>query len=101
MAESKFPTALRAADVPPQTTKTNYPEPFASKVSGRIKRRLGEAFGLKNFGVNLTHLAPGAVSSIRHHHAKQDEFIYIVEGEAILITDAGETAMKPGDCAGF
>lgn len=101
MAETKFPTALRGSDVPPQAVKTNYPEPFASKVAGRVKRRLGEAFGLKNFGVNLTHLAPGAVSSIRHHHAKQDEFIYIVEGEAILITDAGETAMKPGDCAGF
>ena|SRR6185312_2787910 len=101
MAEDKFPTALRAADVPPQATKTNYPEPFASKVAGRTKRRLGEAFGLKNFGVNLTHLAPGAISSIRHHHAKQDELIYMVEGEAVLITDSGATKIKQGDCAGF
>jgi uncharacterized cupin superfamily protein len=101
MAETKFPAALRAADVPPQTTKTNYPEPFASMVAGRTKRRLGEAFGLKNFGVNLTHLAPGAVSALRHSHAKQDELIYIVEGEPVLITDAGETKMKAGDCAGF
>jgi uncharacterized cupin superfamily protein len=101
MAESKFPTALRAADLPLQPVKTNYPEPFATRVAGRDKRRLGDAFGLKSFGVNLTRLAPGAMSSIRHHHARQDEFIYVVEGEPILITDTGETAMKPGDCAGF
>jgi uncharacterized cupin superfamily protein len=101
MAETKYPAALRAGDVPSQAVKTNYPEPFAARVAGRDKRRLGEAFGLKNFGVNLTRLMPGATSSLRHHHAKQDELIYIVEGEPVLITDAGETKMKPGDCAGF
>jgi uncharacterized cupin superfamily protein len=101
MADTKYPTALRAGDVPSQPVKTNYPEPFASLVSGRDKRRLGDAFGLKNFGVNLTRLAPGAVSALRHSHAKQDELIYILEGEPVLLTDAGETKMKPGDCAGF
>jgi uncharacterized cupin superfamily protein len=101
MADTKYPTALRAADVPPQAIKTNYPEPFAQRVAGRDKRRIGETFGLANFGVNLTRLAPGAVSSIRHHHSRQDELVYILEGEPVLITDAGETPMKPGDCAGF
>src|SRR5665213_1934069 len=101
MPETKYPTALAAATVPSQAVKTNYPEPFAARVAGRDKRRLGEAFGLKNFGVNLTRLAPGAVSALRHSHAKQDELIYIIEGEPALITDAGETPMRPGDCAGF
>jgi uncharacterized cupin superfamily protein len=99
--DPKFPTALRAATVPSQAVKTNYPEPFAARVAGRDKRRLGEAFGLKNFGVNLTRLAPGAISALRHGHAKQDELIYILEGTPVLITDAGETEMAPGDCAGF
>ncbi len=101
MAETKYPAAVRASDVPPQARHTNYPEPFASRVAGRTKRRLGEAFGLANFGVNLTRLAPGAVSALRHSHAKQDELVYILEGEPVLITDAGETPMQPGDCAGF
>jgi uncharacterized cupin superfamily protein len=101
MTDAKFPTALRAADVPPQARRTNYPEPFAARVAGRDKRRLGEAFGLVNFGVNLTRLAPGAVSALRHCHTRQDELVYILEGEPVLVTDAGETRMKPGDCAGF
>jgi len=101
MAASKHPAALRALDVPEQARKTNYPPPFAARVEGRTKRRLGEAFGLANFGVNLTSLAPGAVSALRHSHLKQDEFVYIVEGEPVLITNAGETRLKPGDCAGF
>ena len=101
MPETKYPAALRAADLPPQARRTNYPEPFASRVAGRTKRRLGEAFGLTNFGVNLTRLAPGAISAMRHSHAKQDELVYILEGEPVLVTDAGETPLKPGDCAGF
>ena len=95
------PTALRAVDVAPHAKQTNYPEPFAARVAGRQKRRLGEAFGLSNFGVNLTRLAPGAVSSVRHHHSRQDEFIYVLEGEPTLLTDAGATPLKPGMCAGF
>jgi len=97
----KKPVALRALDVPEQARKTNYPPPFAARVEGRIKRRLGDAFGLVNFGVNLTTLRPGSVSALRHGHARQDEFVYIVAGDPVLVTDAGETPLHPGDCAGF
>ena len=95
------PTAVRAAVVPPRAKVTNYPEPFASRVAGRDKRVLGDLFGLSNFGVNLTRLRPGAVSSLRHAHSKQDEFIYVLEGRPVLVTNAGETALEPGMCAGF
>jgi uncharacterized cupin superfamily protein len=93
--------SLRASDAPPRAQKTNYPEPFASRVAGRDKRPLGDLFGLANFGVNLTRLAPGAVSALRHAHSRQDEFIYVLEGHPTLITDAGEERLEPGMCAGF
>jgi uncharacterized cupin superfamily protein len=70
-------------------------------MKGRIKAQLGDFFGLKNFGVNLTRLAPGGESALFHRHTKQDEFIYILEGEATLITDEGEETLAPGMCAGF
>lgn len=95
------PTALLATDVAPRTRPSNYPEPFASRMAGREKRQLGDAFGLVNFGVNLTRLAPGAVSALRHAHTKQDEFVYILEGTPTLRTDEGETLLQPGMCAGF
>jgi uncharacterized cupin superfamily protein len=95
------PTALCAADVPARLKPSAYPEPFASRMAGREKRALGDAFGLSQFGVNLTRLAPGSASSLRHAHTRQDEFVYILEGCPTLITDAGETPLKPGDCAGF
>jgi uncharacterized cupin superfamily protein len=95
------PEAIRAADAAPKKKQTNYPEPFASRVAGREKRPLGEVFGLSNFGVNLTRLKPGAVSSVRHTHTRQDEFIYVLEGHPTLVTDGGETALAPGMCAGF
>jgi uncharacterized cupin superfamily protein len=82
-------------------TGTNYPEPMRKYVAGRAKRKLGDAFGLKNFGINLTTLAPGAMSALRHWHTRQDEFIYMLEGEAILVTDAGEQMIRPGMIAGF
>jgi uncharacterized cupin superfamily protein len=94
-------SAQRALDVPLHPQQTSYPEPFASLVKGREKRRLGDAFGLTNFGVNLTRLRPGAVSSVRHSHSKQDEFVYVIEGSPTLVTDAGPTTMEPGMCAGF
>ena len=97
----KAPVAVTAAQVPPRLTQSHYPEPFASRMAGRQKRALGELFGLTNFGVNLTRLVPGAVSSLRHAHVKQDEFVYILEGQAVLVTDAGETLLQPGMCAGF
>jgi uncharacterized cupin superfamily protein len=95
------PKAIRAREAPPRAKASNYPEPFLARVKGREKRPLGELFGLSNFGVNLTRLAPGAVSALRHAHTKQDEFVYILEGHPTLITDSGETLLEPGMCAGF
>jgi uncharacterized cupin superfamily protein len=101
MSTPSRPVAIEAAAVPPRARVTNYPAPFAARVAGRVKRPLGDLFGLSSFGVNLTRLAPGAISALRHAHAAQDEFVYILEGEAVLVTDAGETPLKPGMCAGF
>lgn len=95
------PIALIAAEAPPRARVTGYPADLAAKVAGREKRTLGDLFGLRNFGVNLTRLAPGAASSLRHAHKTQDEFVYILEGEPTLVTNAGETPLKPGMCAGF
>lgn len=94
-------TPIAAIDVVPPAKQTNYPEPFASRVAGRVKRRLGDAFGLTRFGVNLTQLAPGSMSALRHAHSKQDELVYVLEGEPTLITDEGETVLRPGMCVGF
>jgi uncharacterized cupin superfamily protein len=99
--DAKRPVAIRAAEAPPRRFRTNYPEPFASRMAGRDKRPLGDLFGLTNFGVNITRLAPGGASALRHAHTKQDEFVYILEGSPILVTDAGRTALQPGMCAGF
>ena len=93
--------AVAAAEVAPPRRQTHYPEPFASRVAGRLKRRLGDVFGLSNFGVNLTRLAPGGISALRHSHSKQDEFVYVLEGTATLVTDDGEALLGPGHCAGF
>ena len=93
--------AIVAAEAPPRSRPSNYPDPFASRVAGREKRPLGDLFGLTNFGVNLTRLAPGAMSSLRHAHSRQDEFIYVLSGHPVLRTNAGETALAPGMCAGF
>jgi uncharacterized cupin superfamily protein len=93
--------AFLACEAPPRSKQTNYPEPFAARVAGRLKRPLGELFGLRNFGVNLTRLAPGAASSLHHRHSRQDEFIYVLEGEATLFTDEGTTQLRPGMVAGF
>jgi len=93
--------AIKAAEAPPNAKASNYPEPFYSRMLGREKRKLGDLFELQNFGVNLTRLAPGGVSSLRHAHTKQDEFIYILEGAPTLHTDEGRTLLAPGMCAGF
>jgi len=98
---SSYPVALTAADIEPRKAKSFYPEKFAARLGGRVKRQLGEQFGLTIFGVNLTHLPPGAMSALRHAHTMQDEFVYILEGAPTLITNAGETQLKPGMCAGF
>ena len=101
MPNARFPTARVAEEAARRTKPTNYPEPFASRMAGREKRPLGDPFGLTNFGVNLTRLAPGGSSALRHAHSKQDEFVYILAGHPTLITDAGETRLSPGMCAGF
>ncbi|MGI9422127.1 MAG: cupin domain-containing protein [Hyphomicrobiaceae bacterium] len=95
------PIAVQADTVPPRTKKSNYPEPFFSRMAGRQKRPLGDVFGLKNFGVNLTTLAPGGESALLHRHSKQDELVYILEGEPTLITEDDEIQLRPGMCAGF
>ena len=97
----KSTIAIRAAEAAPKARQTNYPEPFASRMSARLKRPLGDVFGLTNFGVNLTRLAPGGSSALRHTHTRQDEFIYVLSGHPVLKTDAGETPLSPGMCAGF
>ncbi len=98
--QSKYPTALVAAELPART-KSIYPEPFASRIVGREKRALGDPFGLTHFGVNLTRLAPGAMSALRHAHSREDELVYVLEGRPTLVTDAGETLLAPGMVAGF
>ncbi len=96
-----FPITVRAAEAPPRARPSRYPPELAAKIGGREKRPLGDLFGLSNFGVNLTRLPPGGASALRHAHARQDEFVYVLEGEPVLVTDAGETPLSPGMCAGF
>lgn len=93
--------AVRADSVPPRTKSSNYPEPFLRRMSGREKRQLGDFFGLRNFGVNLTTLAPGGESALLHRHSRQDEFVYVLAGEPTLVTEAEEIRLCPGMCAGF
>ena len=78
-----------------------YPAPFDAPCAGRTRRRLGEAGGLRDFGVNLMTLPPGGWSSQRHWHSHEDEFVYVLEGELTLIEDGGETMLRAGDCASF
>jgi uncharacterized cupin superfamily protein len=93
--------AVLATQVAPPARRTFYPEPFASMVQGRTKRKLGDVFGLTQFGVNLCSIEPGAVSSMRHWHSGEDEFIYVLSGELTLVTQAGTQTVGPGMCAGF
>ncbi len=81
--------------------KGGYPPPFDKVTAGRAKRALGVALGLTQFGVNLTELAPGSASALRHWHSHEDEFVYVVSGEVVLITDAGEQVLGAGMTAGF
>lgn len=95
------PLALPAAAVPPQPRAGGYPAALAAIIAGREKRELGEPFGLANFGVNLTRLAPGAASSLHHRHARSDEWIYVLEGTPTLYLGDAQRRLVPGDCAGF
>ena len=101
MPADAVPVAIRAMAAPPRARPSWYPAPFAKLMAGRTKRPLGDLFGLANFGVNIVHLVPGARSALRHAHTRQDEFVYVVEGEPTLVTNAGDTPLKPGMCAGF
>jgi uncharacterized cupin superfamily protein len=94
------PPALDPSQVKP-VSASGYPEPFRSRVLPREKRALGDALGLTKIGVNLTTLLPGKESSMRHHHTQEDELVYVVEGEVVLRTEAGEQVLRAGMCAGF
>lgn len=85
----------------PVKTGSIYPAPYAEQMAGRSSLRLGDAGGLTQFGVNLVTLQPGALSSLRHWHLAEDEFVMITQGECVLVQDAGETLMRAGDCAAF
>ncbi len=93
MPDANRPIAVTATEVAPRARPSGYPPDLVAKIGGREKRVLGDIFGLRNFGVNLTRLPPGAASALRHAHEKQDEFVYIL--------DAGETPLRAGMCAGF
>jgi uncharacterized cupin superfamily protein len=92
---------IHAASVYAPPGKTHYPAPYVALVAGRVKRRLGDLFGLTNFGVNLTELGPGAASSVPHRHSKQDEFVYVLAGTPTLVVDNVEFVLRPGECYGF
>ena len=92
---------IKALDVPLRTKPSLYPEAFASLMDGREKRQLGDFFGLTNFGINLTRLKPKAISALRHAHSKQDEFMYILQGNPTLQTNEGRRKLSPGMCIGF
>ena len=85
----------------PVDSRSTYPDPLNRAVAGRSRKRLGTAAGLDQFGVNLTTLKPGAASALRHWHEKEDELVYVLDGEVVLIEDDGETVLKSGDAAGF
>src|SRR6187455_745225 len=91
MSHSRAPSpiAIVASSAPPRTKPSTYPEPFFSRMAKREKRPLGDLFGLRNFGVNLTRLTPGGESALRHAHAKEDELIFVLEGRPTLVTDEG------------
>jgi len=85
----------------PSIVGTLYPTPFDQPCRDRARQKLGDAAGLTQFGVNLLRLGPGAWSSQRHWHSHTDEFVYVLSGQVVLVTDAGEETLKTGDCAGF
>lgn len=85
----------------PQINGTDYPPPFDGPCLPRKRTRLGDAAGLTQFGVNLLRLPPGAWSGQRHWQTAADEFVYVLSGEVVLVTDCGDETLRPGDCAGF
>jgi uncharacterized cupin superfamily protein len=94
------PAAIRVTDLP-ASVGTDYPAPYDVPCRERRRRRLGDVFGVSQFGVNLLELPPGAWSSQRHWHEHEDEFVYVLDGEAVLVTNEGETRLTAGMTAGF
>ena len=92
--------AITAHDLPART-RTIYPAEFAHVTEGRARRALGNAFRLDQFGVNLTELAPGAASALKHWHSAEDELVYVLDGEVTLLIGDEEETMRAGDCIGF
>ena len=101
MPDPARPIALDAAAVPSRAGAQFLPEPYRARLAGRVKHALGDAFGLRAFGVNLTRLPPRDASALHHRHTVQDEFVYVLEGRPTLVTDAGEAELSAGMCAGF
>ncbi len=95
-----IPPALDPWDIEARTT-TIYPPVYAAITRGRAKRALTGALGLTQFGVNVTELAPGAASALRHFHSREDEFVWVLEGHVTLVSDEGRQRLGPGTCAGF
>jgi uncharacterized cupin superfamily protein len=96
----EYPVSVKVTDVP-ERVGSDYPAPHDQPCRERRRRRLGDAFGLSQFGVNLMDLPPGAWSSQRHWHEREDEFVYVLEGEVQLVTDTGATTLTAGMIAGF
>src|SRR3546814_3507558 len=92
---------IKATEVPPRSTPSAYPPPFAARMEGRQKRQLGDQFGLHNFGVNLTTLEPGAVSALQHRHNRQDAFIYVLAVEVTLVSGTEDHILAPSRCDGL
>ena len=95
-----FRQAVPVVDLPEQRG-SGYPEPFRSRMGDRVKRRLGEAFGLTQYGVNLVQLGPDGQSALRHFHTHEEEFVYVLEGELVLVSNVGEQVVRTGLCIGF
>jgi uncharacterized cupin superfamily protein len=101
MSDKDEPNPIEALSVAIRPPFFKFPEPLVSFMAGRERRPLGDAFSLTRFGVNLTRLRPGSISAPRHFHSLQDEFVYVLEGNPILITNSGEALLRPGMCIGF
>lgn len=101
IASTTLPLTVVAADAPARTKPSNYPAPYAAMMSGRIKRPLGDLFGLTSFGVNHVTMEAGAMSALMHRHSTSDEWIYVLSGELTLVHEDGDTVLKAGMCAGF
>lgn len=101
MNTDKPPHAIHAEDVQSGPKRSSYPEPFRTRVGEREKRPLGNFFGLSNFGVNFSLLPPGSMSALMHSHSKQDELVYVLQGEPTLVKESVEIELKAGMCCGF